>query len=129
MWYPAKGYPAKEKPAQPSPNFCWKRVRRAPVKESPAVWESPNWMTRTSWDLGSASSWCSWSKKGLRARGFSMPTRGLANECMMRSVTTSRLPSGTGGAVRRATGVVVWVVAVWLVVAEAMEVDGVGEDF
>src|SRR5277367_283473 len=86
-------------------------------------------MTRTSWALGSASSWCSWSKKGLRARGFSMPMRGLASECMMRSVTTSRLPSGTGGAVRRATGVVVWVVEVWLVVAEAMEVDGVGEDF
>ena len=35
-----------------------------------------------------------------------MPMRGLARECMMRSVVASRLPRETGGAARRETAVV-----------------------
>src|SRR5207302_4449868 len=66
-------------------------------------------------------SWWSWSKKGWRARGFSMPSLVLASECMTRAVMASRLPREVRVAGRREAAVVCLVG--WIADAVA---DGVG---
>src|SRR6267154_995019 len=87
-------------------------------------------MTRASWPLGSASSWWSWSKKGRRARGFSMPMRALARERMMRSVMAARLPRTEVRVAGRRTAAVAGLVMVCVVAGVEWDgVDLVAADF